>query len=79
VLNRLRQRKRLMPFILYSHDSWGMANVGTFTTLEEAQTVFQAVCNDRWFLDDGTIRHLSIVEEGAAGVRTVASHSFQRA
>lgn len=67
-----------MPFTLYSHDSWGQASVGTFSSLEEAQTVFEAVCNDRWFIDDGTIRHLSIVEEGANGARTVALHDFQR-
>lgn len=69
-----------MPFILCSQDSWGSADVGTFTTLEEAQAVFQAVCNDHWFIEDGTIRQLSLVEVADNGSRlVVVSHSFQRA
>jgi len=50
--------------------------------LEQAREVFQALQKDRWFLADGTVRGLSIVETSSgaealtADARTVESFSF---
>lgn len=77
-----------MPAMIYSvlsHDAWGSANVGSFPSLEQAREVFQALQNDRWFLADGTVRGLSIVETSSeaealtASVRPVESFSFPQA
>jgi hypothetical protein len=68
-----------MPFTVFSHDSWGSTSVGSFASLQEAQALFEALRNDRWFNDDGTIRAISIVDSSAGSPRTVASHSFQGA
>lgn len=65
-----------MPYIVYSHDAWGTANVGEFASLEQAREVFQALCSDRWYLADGSVKGLSIVDNSAAGGRTVESFSF---
>ena len=65
-----------MPFIVYSHDAWGTANVGEFTSLEQAREVFNALCNDRWYLADGSVKGLSIVDGDASGGRTVERFSF---
>ncbi len=65
-----------MPFIVYSHDAWGTANVGEFTGLEQAREVFNALCNDRWYQADGGVKGLSIVESNAHGERTVERFSF---
>jgi hypothetical protein len=74
-----------MPSMTYSvltHDAWGSANVGSFPSLEQAREVFQALQKDRWFLADGTVRGLSIVETSSgaealtADARTVESFSF---
>ncbi|MBM5806515.1 MAG: hypothetical protein FJ056_02270 [Cyanobacteria bacterium M_surface_10_m2_179] len=55
-----------MSYTIYSHDAWGTANVGTFSSLEEARAVFQTLQNDRWFVADGGVRRLSIVDNSAA-------------
>ena len=65
-----------MPYIVYSHDAWGTANVGEFASLKQAREVFQALCSDRWYLADGSVKGLSIVDNSAAGGRTVESFSF---
>jgi hypothetical protein len=39
--------------------------------------VFDALCVDRWCNADGTMRGLSLVEDGPGGLRTVATHAFQ--
>ena len=65
-----------MPYIVYSHDAWGTANVGEFASLEQAREVFQALGSDRWYLADGSVKGLSIVDNSAAGGRTVESFSF---
>ena len=67
----------IATYIVYTHDAWGRTNVGSFPVLEQAREVFNALCTDRWCNDDGTMRGLSLVEESADGVRTVATHSFQ--
>lgn len=67
-----------MTFTVYSHDAWGTADVGRFPTLEQAREVFQALQSDRWFLADGTVRGLSIVESSSGGgeARTIDTFSF---
>jgi len=71
-----------MTYSVLSHDAWGSANVGSFPSLEQAREVFQALQNDRWFLADGTVRGLSIVESRSgsealsAEARTVERFSF---
>jgi len=65
-----------MTYIVYSHDAWGTANVGEFTTLEQAREVFGALCNDRWFLADGTVKGLSLVEGSGEAGRTIERFSF---
>ena len=52
-----------MTYTVISHDAWGSADVGSFSTLEQAREVFQALQNDRWFLADGSVRGLSIVQQ----------------
>ncbi|WP_398331784.1 hypothetical protein [Vulcanococcus sp.] len=51
-----------MTYSVLSHDAWGSASVGSFTSLAQAREVFEALQKDRWFLADGTVRGLSIVE-----------------
>lgn len=71
-----------MTYSVLTHDAWGSANVGSFPSLEQAREVFQALQKDRWFLADGTVRGLSIVETSAesealtATARTVERFSF---
>jgi len=52
-----------MTYAVISHDAWGSADVGSFASLEQAREVFQALQNDRWFLADGSVRGLSIVQQ----------------
>ena len=74
-----------MIYSVLSHDAWGSANVGSFPTLEQAREVFQTLQKDRWFLADGTVRGLSIVETSSgsealtAEARTVESFGFPQA
>ena len=66
-----------MSFSVYSHDAWGTAHVGEFATLEQVREVFTALCSDRWFLADGTVKGLSIVDNSSSGEgRTVEQFSF---
>jgi hypothetical protein len=71
-----------MTYSVLSHDAWGSASVGSFTSLAQAREVFEALQKDRWFLADGTVRGLSIVEASSgsdaltAAARTVESFSF---
>lgn len=65
-----------MTFRLYLQDSWGRAHVGSFESLDQAREVFEALCQDRWCIDDGTVQGVEIVEENAGGERVVASHAF---
>ncbi|MEO1002941.1 MAG: hypothetical protein AAFX65_07515 [Cyanobacteria bacterium J06638_7] len=67
-----------------SHDGWGNTCVGDFNSLEEARELFGALCSDHWFLTDGSVKGVSIVdrEAGDPGVpgtgeaSIVASHRF---
>jgi hypothetical protein len=71
------QRRQVMSFSIVSQDSWGQVNVGNFASLEQAREAFQAICNDRWFIDDGTVRAVLLVEATAEGPRTLDSHAFR--
>lgn len=64
------------PYSVISHDGWGSTSVGEFETLEEARDLFRALCVDHWFLTDGSVKGLSIVDNGDGA--TVDSFSFAR-
>ncbi len=68
-----------MTYSVISHDAWGSTDVGNFPTLEQAREVFEALQSDRWFVTDGSVRGLSIVERRAgAEATTVERFSFSR-
>jgi hypothetical protein len=67
-----------MTFIVNSHDAWGTAAVGEFQSLEQARDVFNALRNDRWFIADGGVKGLSIVDCSLEGGRTIESFNFQQ-
>ena len=67
-----------MTYIVKSHDAWGTAAVGEFPLLEQAREVFNALRNDRWFIADGGVKGLSIVDSSFEGGRTIESFSFQQ-
>lgn len=66
-----------MTYSLYLQDSWGRARVGSYETLAQAREVFEALCQDRWCVEDGTVRGVALVEHDTTGERVVASHRFQ--
>jgi hypothetical protein len=66
-----------MRYSLFIQDSWGRTEVGRFEALQPAQEAFEALRQDRWCRDDGTVRGVSLVEQGAEGERIVASYRFQ--
>lgn len=55
------------PYGVISHDGWGTTSVGEFESLEEAQLLFRALCVDTWFVSDGSVKGLSIVERRDGG------------
>ncbi|MEB3361454.1 MAG: hypothetical protein VKI42_04945 [Synechococcaceae cyanobacterium] len=67
----------LMRYSLVLQDSWGRTEVGSFDALAPAQEAFDALRQDRWCNDDGTVRGVSLLERTAEGERVVASHQFQ--
>jgi hypothetical protein len=67
----------LMRYSLFIQDSWGRTEVGSFEALQPAQEAFEALRQDRWCHDDGTVRGVLLVEQGAEGERLVASYRFQ--
>jgi hypothetical protein len=56
-----------MAFQINTHDSWGVVNVATFQTLEEARQAFRAICDDPWYRQDGTVKGVEVLEETTAG------------
>lgn len=64
------------PYAVISHDGWGSTSVGEFESLEEAQALFRALCVDRWFVSDGSVKGVSIVERCSGD--TVDSFAFER-
>lgn len=67
----------LMRYSLVLQDSWGRTEVGSFDALEPAREAFEALCQDRWCNDDGTVRGVSLLERSPEGERVVANHQFQ--
>jgi hypothetical protein len=67
-----------MRYIVRSHDAWGSIPVGEFQSQEEAQALLDSLRSDCWFIADGGMKGLSIVESGLEGERTIASFSFQQ-
>lgn len=67
-----------MSYIVYSHDAWGTANVGEFATLEQARDVFNALRMDRWYVADGSVKGLSIVDSSAEGGHPIEKFSFDQ-
>lgn len=67
-----------MSYIVRSHDAWGSTPVGEFQSQDEAQALLDALRGDRWFIADGGMKGLSIVESTLEGERTIASFSFQQ-
>jgi len=54
-----------MTYVVNTHDSWGVVQVGIFSSLEEARTVFSSICDDPWYKSDGTVKGVELVQ-GAA-------------
>lgn len=53
-----------MAFIINTHDAWGMVQVGSFASLQEAQAAFASLCDDPWCASDGGVRALELVQLG---------------
>jgi hypothetical protein len=64
------------PYCVISHDGWGSTSVGEFESLEEARALFRALCVDRWFVSDGSVKGVSIVERRSGA--TLDSFAFAR-
>jgi hypothetical protein len=60
------------PYGVYSHDGWGNTCVGECDTLAQAEELFRALRVDHWFLNDGSVKGISLVEHGDGG-RTLES------
>ena len=57
-----------MTYVVNTHDSWGVVQVGTFPSLEEARTVFSSICEDPWYKSDGTVKGVELVQGADASV-----------
>ena len=55
-----------MPFLIRTHDAWGVVPVGHFDSLEEARQAFAALCQDPWYRQDGTVRGVELLDAGQA-------------
>jgi hypothetical protein len=51
-----------MSFTIHTHDSWGVVTIATFATLAEASRVFEQLCQDPWYRQDGTVRGIALVQ-----------------
>jgi len=58
-----------MTFAVYTHDAWGVVPIGTFHSLEEARQGFRELCQDPWYRQDGGVKGLELVQNGANGER----------
>ena len=56
-------------FRIHTHDSWGIVNVGTFQSQEEARQAFASLCEDPWYKSDGTVKGIELVQASAEGVQ----------
>jgi len=44
-------------------------NVGKFQSIEEARKVFTSICEDPWYMSDGTVKGVELVDNAAASQR----------
>lgn len=58
-----------MTFSLYTHDSWGQVPVGEFASLEDARQAFDALRQDPWYTQDGTVKGIELVQVTPQGER----------
>jgi hypothetical protein len=58
-----------MAYSIYTHDSWGQVPVGDFDSLEEARQAFEALRQDAWYGQDGTVKGIELVQTTAQGER----------
>jgi hypothetical protein len=58
-----------MTFDINTHDSWGVVNVGKFQSIEEARKVFTSISEDPWYMSDGTVKGVELVDNAAASQR----------
>lgn len=58
-----------MPFSIHTHDAWGSVKVGDFPSQAEARQAFDELCRDPWYHQDGGVKGLELVENGAGGPR----------
>lgn len=56
-----------MPFSINTHDAWGTVKVGDYQCLEEAQKAFAELCHDPWYVQDGGVKGLELIEQSDAG------------
>jgi hypothetical protein len=70
------EKQRQNRYIIYSHDAWGTTTVGNFETEDTARKVLQDLSKDHWFVMDGGIKKLSLVERGEAFARTLEEWNF---
>lgn len=53
-----------MKFSIKTHGAWGTVEIGRFVTLHEARMVFASLCQDPWYINDGTVKGVELVEDG---------------
>ena len=58
-----------MAFSINTHDRWGVVNVGSFETLEQARQAFRDICADPWYRQDGTVKGIELVQITPQGER----------
>jgi hypothetical protein len=58
-----------MTYSIYTHDSWGQVHVGDFGALEAAREAFNALRQDAWYGQDGTVKGIELVQTTAQGER----------
>jgi hypothetical protein len=67
-----------MTYLVKSHDAWGTTVAGEFQSLEQAKALFNSLKTDRWFVSDGSIKGLSIVDTSVEGGSTLDQFSFHQ-
>ena len=55
-----------MTYVVNTHDSLGVVQVGSFSSLDEARTVFSSICDDPWYKSDGIVKGVELVQGAAA-------------
>lgn len=58
-----------MTFSITTHDAWGQVPVGDYAQLEEARAAFEALRQDPWYRQDGSVKGIELVEINPQGER----------